>query len=72
MSEWLKEMFERDEAGLPPLAEHKVCDACQRGRHDQCSGQVSTAKMPCDCRTCWGSHAVETPHEEACRLMDGD
>ena len=31
-----------------------ICQACERGSHEDCSAQVSAANSPCDCEYCWG------------------
>lgn len=32
----------------------KICQACERGFHEDCSAQVKAANAPCDCEHCWG------------------
>jgi hypothetical protein len=33
----------------------KLCQACDRGNHEDCSAQVLATNMPCECEHCWGT-----------------
>jgi RNase P subunit RPR2 len=32
----------------------KLCQACERKSHEDCSGQIPAANAPCSCEHCWG------------------